>query len=219
MPISTTALAFINADLTLISDEDGKMHIAAMFEDGVDSPDATLVDLEDEVSWTDHLSAVAGFGEIDCYSAHEQFHFIVYTNKAKQTIVYKSETNSFYTPAVKQVTVTISDDNRHAVTDMQVLNWYRNLITEKKPVANVATMNMFNELRVGVRLGEIQPFSFMFEGQEYKIGSNGELKPNWPLNFFDQQAAQLNSLMSGCSREEARQKIIDKKIERQQIRK
>ncbi|MEF1337504.1 hypothetical protein REH81_12045, partial [Vibrio rotiferianus] len=110
MPISTTALTFINADLTPISDEEGKMHIDAMFEDGVDSPEATLVDLEDEVSWSDHLSAVAGFGQIDCYKCHEQFHFIIYTNKAKKTIVYKSETNCFYTPTVKQVQVTISDD-------------------------------------------------------------------------------------------------------------
>ena len=217
MSISTTVLAFINADLTLITDDEGKAHIESILQDDFHNSQATLVDLEDMASWEDNIHAVRGFGEIDCYKTHEQFHFIVYTDKAKKTIIYKSETGCFYTPTVKQVQVSISDDNRHAVSDWQVQNWYRNLITSQIPVANVATMNMFNELRVGVRLGEILPFSFMFEGQEYQIGNKGELKPDWPLNFFDQQAAHLNSLISGCSREAARQKLIDKKTERQQI--
>lgn len=217
MPISTTALAFINAELTPITDDEGREHIDSMLKEDFHNSQATLVDLEDMASWEDNLHAVRGFGEIDCYSSHEQFHFIVYTNKANKTIVFKSETNCFYAPILKQVQVIITDDSRYAVSDWQVTNWYRNLLTTQNPIANVATMGMFNELRVGVRLGEIKPFSFVFEGREYQIGSKGELTPEWAINFFDQQATHMYSLMSGCSREDALKKLIDKKTERQQI--
>lgn len=60
---------------------------------------------------------------------------------------------------------------------------------------------MLNELRVGVRLGEIEVFSFEFEGKVINAQPDGKLD-DWPEGLFDHMAKQVYSLMTGRTREE-----------------
>ncbi len=102
--------------------------------------------------------------------------------------------------APKKITVVISEDNAHAVSDWNVIDWYQSL--NDGDTAYVATSLMFNELRIGVDRNEIAPFSFEFRGETIHIGDNGEVVERfWPDGMFDQQSVQIKMLMSRKPRE------------------
>ena len=105
---------------------------------------------------------------------------------------------------MKKVNVIISKDGKDAVSDWEAANWYQNLLKTGED-AVVATLCMFNELRVGVRVGEIEPFSFTFEGETYSVGEDAKVNPIYPTGFFDHQAQQMFIIMTGKSREQANQ--------------
>jgi len=102
---------------------------------------------------------------------------------------------------MKKIHVVISKDNKHAVSDWEARNWYQNLLNSGE-TAYVASSIMLNELRVGVRLKEIEPFSFEYEGGTYSIGEDAKLSPDWPKGFMDHQAIQMLTIMTGKTREE-----------------
>ncbi|MEZ9700760.1 hypothetical protein AB4455_12265 [Vibrio sp. 10N.261.46.E12] len=102
--------------------------------------------------------------------------------------------------APKKITVVISEDNAHAVSDWNVIDWYQSL--KNGDTAYVATSLMFNELRIGVDRNEIAPFSFEFRGKTIHIGDNGEVVERvWPDGMFDQLSVQVKMLMSRKPRE------------------
>ncbi|CAH7422624.1 hypothetical protein VCHA53O466_50409 [Vibrio chagasii] len=101
---------------------------------------------------------------------------------------------------MKNVTVVISDNSKHAVADAKVQEWCESFLLHD--TAYVATSLMFNELRIAVSRKEIRPFSFNFNGETLHVDSNGELRDGWPIGLFDHQAIQVKMLMSGKSREE-----------------
>ena len=106
-------------------------------------------------------------------------------------------------PAIqmKTITVIISKEDKDAITDWNVKAWYDNLL-QTGDTAVVATPGMLNALRVGVRLGEISPFSFDFEGETIHVAGDARLS-NWPSGFMDHQAKDMFTIMTGKSREEA----------------
>lgn len=102
--------------------------------------------------------------------------------------------------APKKITVVISEDNAHAVSDWNVIDWYQSL--NDGDTAYVATSLMFNELRIGVARHEIEPFSLVFRGETIHIGDNGEVVERvWPDGMFDQVSVQVKMLMSRKPRE------------------
>lgn len=104
---------------------------------------------------------------------------------------------------MKKLNVIISKKSEHAISDWDVLDWYKEALNGDENTVYVATSNMFNELRVGVRLGEIEPFSFDYEGETINCSEDGRLD-NWPNGFCDHLKIQMHSLMKGITREEAR---------------
>jgi len=110
---------------------------------------------------------------------------------------------------MKKINVLFSKDNNHAVTDCNAASWYQTLLACSNEggvqTAVMATGTMLNELRIGVRLKEIEPFEFQYEGQTIKCGEQGQLD-SWPLGLFDELSSQMYVLMSGCTREEAAEK-------------
>jgi len=103
---------------------------------------------------------------------------------------------------MKKINVVITDSSADAVADVKVREWYENILLTGG-LASVATSTMFNELRVGVKLGEIEPFHFIYQGKRYNVGSDGKVNPTWPKGFVDYQSIQMLSLMSGYSRHDA----------------
>ena len=108
---------------------------------------------------------------------------------------------------MKKLNVIISKKSEHAISDWDVLDWYKEALNGDKSTVYVATSIMFNELRVGVRLGEIEPFSFEYGGETINCLEDGRLD-NWPKGFCDHLKIQMYSLMKGGSREEARNYTI-----------
>lgn len=115
---------------------------------------------------------------------------------------------------MKKITVVISNDNTHAVTDWNVESWAESL--KDGDTAYVATSCMFNELRVAVSKGVIEPFHFDFNGELFHVGEKGELEPYWANGFFDQAGIQVKQLM-GMTREKAEEstkKLHQRALER-----
>ncbi|MEZ8198471.1 hypothetical protein [Vibrio splendidus] len=104
---------------------------------------------------------------------------------------------------MKKLNVIISKKSEHALSDWDVLGWYENILNCEETTVFVATSIMLNELRVGVRLGEIEPFSFEFEGHTVKCLDDGRLD-NWPNGLGDHLVIQMESLLKRISRKEAR---------------
>lgn len=105
---------------------------------------------------------------------------------------------------MKKIKVIISNDNKHAVTDWNARDWYLSL--SDGDTAFVATGIMFNELRLGVRLNEVEPFEFEFEGQVITCSDKGQLS-EWPIRFMDQQGIQIKALMKNISYDQSRNEL------------
>lgn len=103
---------------------------------------------------------------------------------------------------MKKLQVVVTTDSQYAVSDWEVESWYKEQL-KHGGTAYVATSLMLNELRVGVRLGELEPFSFEFEGETINCLETGELN-NWPNGLGDHVIIQMDVLLEGISREQAR---------------
>ncbi|MFM2668495.1 hypothetical protein AAFX24_27525 [Vibrio mediterranei] len=103
---------------------------------------------------------------------------------------------------MKCVSVVISHQDSDAVSDFAVADWYKRMLCSNE-VVRVASIVMFNELRVGVMLREISPFSFEFEEQVFNVNRRGHVEPFWPAGFLNQQSFQTYALMAGCDRRTA----------------
>lgn len=97
----------------------------------------------------------------------------------------------------KKINVVISFDDKHAISDFNVKQWYKSL--KDGDTAHVGTHVQFGELRAGVYLGEIAPFTFELEGQSLTILDNGMLKEEWPENLFGHLIVQMDLIMSNLS--------------------
>tara|TARA_R110001583_G_scaffold52147_4_gene162177 strand:- start:763 stop:1104 length:342 start_codon:yes stop_codon:yes gene_type:complete len=101
---------------------------------------------------------------------------------------------------VKKIHVLYSDEQQYAVADSKVKDWYAKILAKCKDsdnvIVHVATAIQLNELRVGVRLGELECFDIEFNGKTIRCGVNGKLD-EWPINFFDQMSIQIRTLMKG----------------------
>lgn len=102
---------------------------------------------------------------------------------------------------MKKINVVISNDNKHAVTDWNARDWY--LALKDGDTAFVSTGIMLNELRVGVRSKEIEPFEFIFNDKAIKCGEKGQLD-DWPIGFMDHQGIQIKALMKGISYDQSK---------------
>ena len=99
---------------------------------------------------------------------------------------------------MKKFIVVISDDQKHAVADSRAAEWYQDLLlhqSDSSTIANVATSIQFNELRVGVASGEIEPFEFGYKGKNIQCTATGSLS-EWPEGLFDHLGKQVKTLMS-----------------------
>lgn len=103
---------------------------------------------------------------------------------------------------MKKLQVVVTKDSKYALSDWDVEKWFQELLVSGD-VAYVASANMLNEVRLGVRLGEIEPCSFEFEGQTINILPTGELD-HWPNGLGDHVMIQMDAMIFGISREEAR---------------
>jgi hypothetical protein len=109
---------------------------------------------------------------------------------------------------MKKINVSISNKDEHAVTDWNARQWYLSL--KDGDTAIVATAIMFNELRVGVKNKEIEPFSFEFRGKTINCEENGQIS-EWSIDFFDHLMIQMYSLIKGIPYDESKQQAHDKK--------
>jgi hypothetical protein len=107
---------------------------------------------------------------------------------------------------VKTLHVVISEENEHAVTDTNARAWY--LALKDNDVAYVATSAMFGQIRLGVRLGEVKPFSTNINGEVVHCGNNGQLD-SWPIGFMDEQAISIKALMKGIPYEQSKEENDD----------
>lgn len=105
---------------------------------------------------------------------------------------------------MKKLKVVISSDNKHAVTDFNARSWYLSL--NDNDTAFVATLTMLNELRLGVRNKEVEPFKFTFNDEVVSCGEKGQLD-KWLCGFMDHQGIQIKALMKGISYEQSKIEI------------
>ena len=103
-----------------------------------------------------------------------------------------------------KINVVISKDDTHAVTDWNARQWYLD-IKDGSDVF-VSTSLMLNELRLGVRNKEVEPFDFIFNGKVICCNDKGELN-DWPVGFMDHQGIQIKALMKGISYEQSKIEI------------
>ncbi len=96
---------------------------------------------------------------------------------------------------MKKLKVVFTKDSTHAISDYAVRQWYLNLL-ESGGTAYISTLSMFNELRQGVVLKEIEPFDVEFEGEQISVCSKGKMHPHVE-GFFDHQARQMYTIMTG----------------------
>lgn len=93
----------------------------------------------------------------------------------------------------------MSKESCHAVSDYQVKAWYESLLSEPSvDTAIIATNVQLNELRIGVKLKQIEPFEIQFNDITITCNSNGTLN-NWPKGFFDIEDNQLDILTNNLS--------------------
>lgn len=96
---------------------------------------------------------------------------------------------------MKKINVIISEENKHAMADCNVYAWYKDLLkTPEEVTVYVASGVQINQIRLGVRLGEVELFDFEFKGQTIKVDKQGQLS-SWPLDLYDELLIQMNSLM------------------------
>lgn len=103
---------------------------------------------------------------------------------------------------MKNINIVITEDNAFAVSDWNVGKWYESLASGT--TVQVATSVMLNELRIGVRLGEIEPFTFEFDGEVINCLPSGELD-KWPNGLGDHVIIQMDVLLQGITREKAKE--------------
>ncbi len=105
---------------------------------------------------------------------------------------------------MKKINVVISNDNNHAVTDCNARDWYLSL--NDGDTAFVSTGIMLNELRLGVRSKEVEPFEFTFDDNVIHCGDTGQLD-DWPCGFMDHQAIQIKAMMKGISYDQSKREF------------
>ncbi|EGQ9284614.1 hypothetical protein F7U66_01905 [Vibrio parahaemolyticus] len=101
---------------------------------------------------------------------------------------------------MKTIKVVISKEAKDAISDFELVDWYSNILLaeEEELEVKVATYLMFCQLRAGVRLKQIAPFNFEYEGKEYQVAEkDAKVYPEWPTGFFDQQASLMFTVMTG----------------------
>lgn len=84
----------------------------------------------------------------------------------------------------------ISADNKHAVSDYNVYEWLQNILNNPEKDVYCATKAQFDAIRLAVKAGLIQPFSFMFNNNKVQILSTGKLDHH-PKGLFDVSLQQL----------------------------
>lgn len=104
----------------------------------------------------------------------------------------------------KKINVVITKDDADAVSDWSLESWYKNL--KDGDTARLSSILMFNEIRVGVSRGEVEPFTFTYDGEELSVDSNGEVQPRWPDGFGDHLIIQMDMLLLKIDRTEAIEK-------------
>tara|TARA_B100000700_G_scaffold311500_1_gene393393 strand:- start:22128 stop:22781 length:654 start_codon:yes stop_codon:yes gene_type:complete len=114
---------------------------------------------------------------------------------------------------MKALTVVISDNNEKAVSEWNVRDWYLSL--NDGDTAFVATPTMLSALQLGVRLKELETFTFTFHGQDITCGENGDLD-QWPVGFMDQQAVYLKALIKGSTYDDEKASFAEMKKKRAQ---
>jgi len=115
---------------------------------------------------------------------------------------------------LKNITVIVSKDNKYAVSDWNARDWYLSL--KDGDTATVASSIMLNELRLGVRSGEIAPFSFDFDGKKVSCGDKGQLD-EWPTGFMDHLGIQMIALMKGITYDNAKFEVQSKLRVKKQV--
>jgi predicted ATPase len=104
---------------------------------------------------------------------------------------------------MKKINVIISEESEHAIADCKVYAWYKDLLNSAgDSTVHVASGVQINQVRLGVRLGEVEPFAFEFKGQTIQVNDQGQFS-DWPLGLYDEQLIQMNSLMRGMSYEDS----------------
>lgn len=100
---------------------------------------------------------------------------------------------------MKQFNVIYSTEQQHAVADAKVIDWYADLLhaaDEGNVVdVHVATNTQLNELRIGVKFGEIAPFDIIFNDDTISCDEKGNMD-DWPDGFFNEVDIQLNFLIA-----------------------
>jgi len=96
---------------------------------------------------------------------------------------------------MKDIILCISTDPDDCIPDSELRTWYDSMLSSNESHVFVANDCQFTELRIGVMLGEIAPWSFKFEGETIECGKDGRLN-NWPRGMFTLMDRQLQMLMN-----------------------
>jgi hypothetical protein len=95
---------------------------------------------------------------------------------------------------MKKINVVHSSLNEHAIADANLQTWYAEI--EDGDTVHFATSLQLNELRIGVRFNEVEPFSFSYNGSDIHVGKKGDLS-DWPKGFAEHQKDQVFALIKG----------------------
>jgi hypothetical protein len=110
---------------------------------------------------------------------------------------------------MKNIKVFHSTLDEHAVSDTNCNDWYHRI--KDNDTVYFATAIQLNELRIGVMLKEIKPFSIMFNDINIHIGSDGKLS-DWPDDFGDHLMKQMFILIRKAKTKKA--DLIEKVVTR-----
>lgn len=89
---------------------------------------------------------------------------------------------------MKKVKVFVSRYNTYAVSDLDIEDWYTDILRDLHFASDtivVATGTMLDRLRLGHKMGELQIECVEFDGQQIEVDINGNLE-YWPKGLFDQ---------------------------------
>lgn len=95
---------------------------------------------------------------------------------------------------MKEIHLCLSTVHEDCIADSDIRDWYQSVLESSSIHVFVANAVQFNELRIGVKFGEIEPWSFMFEGTKVICNKEGILNV-WPKGMFDVGDQQLSLLL------------------------
>ena len=108
---------------------------------------------------------------------------------------------------MKKITAILTKKDEHSVSDWNLDAWYQGVLAGDGTVY-FSNILMLNELRLGVRLGEIEPFSFEFEGNTINIYYTGELS-KWYNGLGDHNIIQMEAMTENISRDQAKKQCYE----------